>query len=70
MEQPAFVNFKDHKADFSTAEEPGEVTVRLNSPSKKQLRVIARAKLQKLNDQVRRVTGARPREIFRGFSAL
>ena len=58
MEQPASVDFEDHKADFSTAAEPGEVPVRLNSPSKKQLGVIAEAKLQKLNDQVRRVTGA------------
>ena len=58
MEQPASVDFEDHKVDFSTAAEPGEVPVRLNSPSKKQLGVIAEAKLQKLNDQVRRVTGA------------
>ena len=57
QKQDAFVNFKDHKRGFSTAAPPEEVPVRLISPSKSQLGVIAKVKLQKLNDTVRAVTG-------------
>ena len=57
QKQDAFVNFKDHKRGFSTAAPPEEVPVRLISPSKSQLGVIAKVKLQKLNATVRAATG-------------
>ena len=55
-EQPAFVNFKDTKADFTTGAAPKEVPVRLINPAKSQLGRVAKIKLQRLNAQVRSVT--------------